>query len=397
MSQDGITQTAAPPEKTLHFITGATGLFGSEYIYTVLTSSSKTRCAVLIPTKKQRSADVRVNDLAHYLFGSGETYQHMRQRIDAYAGDVRQKKFGLDDAQWAKLTSETNYIFHAAANSKLSDTEDQLNAVNVMGTVTVINFAKRCRALLRFMHVSSAYVSGTETGRIMPDQLNMSSLVSDAYQMSKRIGEQLVRKHCDTLPVVIVRPGTLVGHSSIGRTSSYKAFYYPTRMLVFGHSIIFPYSRSGKIEAIPADWAAKIAFKLMLKQGIESRCFHLTMGERAYTMDQIKRIIFKSLINQGESVRKVRLLPRTFYRFFVAPLISIIYPNGRSVNRDFKLLSNYTCVDRIYDNRDTFRATGEDHNQLPGLEGYYDRLYSYATKNRWKTPKAPDWLHRADT
>ncbi len=387
MSQEGHYHHAS---QSVHLITGATSLLGAEFVHAVLTFNNSTRCALLIRAKKQTIAEIRANDLLHYLFGRGEQFQLMRRRVDVYCGDVTKKHFGLSDFDWSRLLDTTRYIFHAAANSNLAASEDTLKRVNVLGTVSVLNFALQCKNLTRLMHVSSAYVSGTKTGQLSPDELDMKQPVSDNFQLSKRIAEKLVRKYLNKLPIVIVRPSTLVGHSQLGRTSTYKAFYYPTRMLFVGHRIFFPASRDGKVEAIPADWAANMTLKILYRRGINGRCLHLTMGDRAYTMDQIKRIILKSFDKQGAEYKSVKIVPRLPYKLFIAPLISILHPDGRKLNKDFKLLANYTCLDRVFDNSDTFRATGVDRNTLPGLEGYYSKLYKYATENRWRSTLRPD-------
>lgn len=377
--------------RVVHFITGATGLYGAEYLHAVLSSDTKSQCALLIHANSRSVAEIRVNELMHYLFENGELHDQMRQRIEVYYGDISEKHFGLAENEWLSLAEKTRFIFHAAANSKLSDSKHALNAVNVMGTVSVLNFAKRCKHLVRMMHVSSAYVSGTKTGVISPDELDLKQPTSDDFQLSKRVAEVLVREHWHKLPIVIVRPSTLVGHSVLGRTNTYKAFYYPTRMLIMGHRVFFPASRFGKVEAIPVDWAARIALKLMHARGVNGRCFHLSMGERAYTMSQIERIITKSIDKHGIEYKQAKIIPRLGYKIFIAPLVSILYPQGRSLNRDFNLLSNYSCIDRIFDNKATFRATSEDRHNLPGLEGYFDKLLSYAMKNRWHNIKSHNW------
>ena len=386
--------SASLPADGLHFITGATSLLGSEYLYSLLSESPNARCALLIHAKKHRSAEIKLNDLLHHLFGDGNEFQTMRKRIDVYAGDIRAKRFGLNDTEWTKLCRSVNYIFHAAANTNLSDSEENLNAVNVTGTVSVVHLAKQCPNLVRMLHVSTAYVSGTKTGLITPDELDMEYPASDDYQRSKRVAEKLVRKHSVSLPVVILRPSTLVGHSKLGRTHSYKAFYFPTRMLLAGQRVIYPASKQGKIEVVPADWAANVALKLLRKPGIEGRCFHLSLGDRAYSIDQVKRIIHKSLSKQEAGNIRLVTVPRALYSFLVAPLIAILYPNGRSINRNFRLLSHYTCIDRIYENQDTFRASAGDRHQLPGLESYYDVLCDYAQKNHWQRSRAPSALRK---
>lgn len=385
MSQDG----NAIEKDSLHFITGATSLFGSEYLSAVLAADNRCRCALLIRAKSQSTAEIKANNLMHYLYGGGALYERMRQRIDVYRGDISEKHFGLDLNVWLELSQSINYIFHGASNSNISDSDDNLYSVNVMGTVSVLNFALKCNQLRRMLHISTAYVSGNKSGQISPDELDMKRQVNDYYQLSKRVAEKLVREQFEKLPIVILRPSTIVGHSISGRTISYKAFYYLTRMLITGHRITYPCSKNGKVEAIPADWAANIAIRLLNKKGIEGRSFHLTMGDRAYTAQQVKRIILSSLDKQGAQYKPLRLIPRLPYEIFVAPLISILHPEGRSLNRNFRLLSNYTCINRNFENADTFRAAGEDKNSLPGLEGYYDRLCRYAMTNKWRQPKAP--------
>jgi len=239
----------------VHFITGATSLLGSEYLFNVLASDDDTRCSVLIHAKGQRSAEKRLTALLDYLYGRGDMHLHMRQRIDVYGGDIRKKDFGLSQEQLKVLESSVNYIFHAASNSNLTDSKSSLNQSNITGTVSVINFAKNCQNLMRLMHVSSAYVSGSKTG---------------------------------------------------------------------------------------------------------------------------KRIIEKNLNQQGVQYRKAKLVSEPAFKYLIGPTLSLFHKHGRKMNRDFVMLSRYSCINRIFDNSDTFKTLGEDRHTLPDLDGYYKNIIRYA-------------------
>jgi|GEM_PF-2556422 len=371
----------------VHFITGATSLLGSEYLFNVLASDDDTRCSVLIHAKGQRSAEKRLTALLDYLYGRGDMHLHMRQRIEVYGGDIRKKDFGLNQKQLKALESSVNYIFHAASNSNLTDSKSSLNQSNITGTVSVINFAKNCHNLMRLMHVSSAYVSGSKTGKLTPDTLDMDEPTCDHFQLTKRVSEKFVREQYSKLPIVIIRPSTIVGHSVNGRANSFRAFYYPTRQALLGRRVFFPASDDGRAEAVPSDWAADMALKLMLKKGINGRSFHITVGERAYTMEQIKRIIEKNLNQQGVQYRKAKLVSEPAFKYLIGPTLSLFHKHGRKMNHDFVMLSRYSCINRIFDNSDTFKTLGEDRHTLPDLDGYYKNIIRYAIEHDWRDQK----------
>ena len=77
-----------------------------------------------------------------------------------------------------------------------------------------LELARKAPALERFVHVSTAYVGGTHTGRFDEDDLDVGQGFRNTYEQSKFEAEQVVR--ASGLPVRVVRPSIVVGESTYG-------------------------------------------------------------------------------------------------------------------------------------------------------------------------------------
>jgi 2-alkyl-3-oxoalkanoate reductase len=98
-------------------------------------------------------------------------------------------------------------VVHAAGLIKARGT-DEFFAVNVGGTSTIVEAARRC-GLKRFVFVSSLEACGPSVdGRpVASDQENPVT----AYGRSKLAAEKVVLSAKDDIPVVILRPGAIYG------------------------------------------------------------------------------------------------------------------------------------------------------------------------------------------
>ncbi|OYW25008.1 MAG: hypothetical protein B7Z55_00575 [Planctomycetales bacterium 12-60-4] len=144
-----------------------------------------------------------------------------RTRIIPVLGDLGKPLLGLTPADFDRLASTMDVIYHAAAHINHIAAYDQLKAVNVNGSVEIIRLAAQDR-LKPVHYLSSASVlaaSNTENDEPLheDDPLPAHAKLMVGYSQSRWVSEQLflqAREH--GLPVNVYRPGLLVGDDQTG-------------------------------------------------------------------------------------------------------------------------------------------------------------------------------------
>lgn len=139
----------------------------------------------------------------------------VRDRLVAVTGDV------TDPSWWSScpaLAGVTHVAHGAAITPGVGEREKELSrqtsAVNVMGTVNALEWARTRTGLVRFLHVSTGSVYGDDgpDGPLPEDGWENRSPAT-LYAITKRAAELLVRRygHIFGLPVVTVRLASVYG------------------------------------------------------------------------------------------------------------------------------------------------------------------------------------------
>jgi nucleoside-diphosphate-sugar epimerase len=172
------------------FVTGATGLLGSQLVKQLLKQGEKV-CAL-----KRKTSDLSL--LRGY-----------ENQIEWIEGDV------LDIFSLEKGISKCKQVYHAAAVIAFSRAERKyMYQVNVEGTANVVNCCLEAH-LEKLIHVSSVAVFGNSKSYNMPInetiECGEDNIRSD-YALSKFLGEMEVwRGMAEGLKAVIVNPSIIVG------------------------------------------------------------------------------------------------------------------------------------------------------------------------------------------
>lgn len=179
----------------------------------------------------------------------------VKEKIFPLAGDIGFHDFGLDGSSVDALCEEVDVIINGAATTSFYERYDVALASNVLGAKYGCEFAKKCRNLKLLLHVSTAYVAGTQEGLLLEKPLQMGETLRlgyhldiaaelrlvekvktglkaanssakdeltalkelgfkrashfgwpNVYAFTKALGEMLLEQHMEDLPVVIVRP-----------------------------------------------------------------------------------------------------------------------------------------------------------------------------------------------
>jgi long-chain acyl-CoA synthetase len=344
------------------FVTGATGLLGTEVVSHLLTTTDDT-IYVLV---RAGSADDGASRLRALWWDDAVLADAVGKRVLPVVGDITTSLTGV-------IPADVTHVIHCAAETGIQKSYAELRRINVEGTRQMVQAAKALPHLQRFTHVSTAYVAGTNSGLIMEEAPLPTSFYSN-YEASKAEAETVVRT--SELPFTICRPGMVIGNSMTGRTRNFNTIYFALKLILQGKMPVIPCSRQQTINVAPADYVGSMVATLTLDKQAEDRTFHLTAPN-----DRLPQV--------GEVVDAVRLWAKDELHIQVPKPLFIPMPQLRTIARRYNarsgakrrsLLSNLTALmpyfmdDHVFSRTNTDLLTGpytlDWHKFLPTLLEY---------------------------
>lgn len=224
------------------FITGITGVVGGSLAIRALRSGG--RVVALMRDASIGQARKRLESL---LCRAGVPLL-LLQRIDIVLGDVSQEGLGI--LSGALHLQNLDGILHCAADIDFHETaRDRIFEVNVKGTQRVMELAECLRVPL--VYISTAYVCGKRGGLVYENALCTGQLFNNPYEESKCEAEIRVRQWSQEhkYPVLILRPGIVIGDSQTGRITCFNTVYQ--FMQAFGSLTRNGQPRTVRIQADP--------------------------------------------------------------------------------------------------------------------------------------------------
>lgn len=220
------------------FVTGATGFLGKVLIHKLLMACPDiSTIYILVRPKRGKQPQERLQELLSVPIFT-KMPKNLLCKVVAIEGDITAPKLGLSTEDEDKLISNVSVIFHSAAAVKFDEDLSKSLMMNVMGTQSVINLAKKVgNNLTSFVHVSTAYSHSYRStideefyeNELSPeDMLEISKRIKhslldsdemtkmligqhpNTYTFTKALGEQLVKDQASELPVSIFRPSIVV-------------------------------------------------------------------------------------------------------------------------------------------------------------------------------------------
>lgn len=333
--------------ENVFFITGATGLLGTEVVSRLLTTTRST-IHVLVRAGSVEEATHRLQAL---WWGDKTLFPAIGNRVVPMVGDI------TGDQDLGDILSSVTHVIHCAADTGLQKSREELWNINVEGTRHVVRLATSMPRLERFTYISTAYVAGTRSGKIMEEEPLPSHFYS-LYEQSKAEAEKVVRS--SGLPLTICRPGMIVGNSKTGRTRNFNTVYYVLKLMLQGKLRCLPVNRNQTVNVIPVDDVASRVVALTLHPEAQGKTFHLTAPA-----DSMPRV--------GELVEEVRAWANDNLHVSVPQPLFLPMPFLRSIGKRYNagtdakshsLVSNLTALmpyfldDHVFDRTQTDRLTG---------------------------------------
>lgn len=231
---------------SITLLTGFPGFIGTRLVARLLDDRPDVKIAALVePRMAQRAREVAAG------LPGGD-------RVEIVEGDITDPKLGLSPARYDALAGEVREVFHLAAVYDLAVGEEIARKVNVDGTQHVIAFCEACSDLRRHNYVSTCYVAGLRTGRVLESELEMGQEFKNFYESTKYGAEVLVRESMDRVPTTVFRPGIVVGDSRTGETQKFDGPYFILRAISSFARFGLPLMKMGRSDApfnaVPIDF-----------------------------------------------------------------------------------------------------------------------------------------------
>jgi thioester reductase-like protein len=263
-------------------LTGSTGLLGRYLLRDFLTADRPV--AVVVRSSKAATSAERIEAImAHWegLIG------RLLPRPVVLDGDINQPGLGLDSAASRWVAENCDTVLHSAASMTFKeDKRGEPFRTNIEGTRNFVTFC-RDAGLRKFHHVSTAYLCGLRTGRVLETELDLGQDLGNVYEKSKLEAEKLIRaaEHFDER--TFYRPASIVGDSQTGYVTSYHGFYLPLQLAYTMASRIPPDQMTDRFitklglaghegkNFVPVDWVAGAISYLVMHPEHHQNTYHI--------------------------------------------------------------------------------------------------------------------------
>jgi nucleoside-diphosphate-sugar epimerase len=325
-------------------LTGATGFLGMEVLARLLERSDhEVLCLVRAPDRA--AAEERLDTVLAKLYRDASRY---RGRVRALPGDLTSGVSAPGE--------EVDVVCHCAASIAFDLPLDEAREINVDGTRMVLELAQKAGAR-RFVHVSTAYVSGTHSGEFTEYMLGTD--FRNTYEQTKCEAERFVGE-VTGMEVAIARPSIVMGESDSGWTPAFNVLYWPLRAFARGLFARVPAKPDGRVDVVPVDYVADGIFKLI--ESDATGTFNLVSGSEASTCYELAGMACAHFDR-----------PRP-------PFVGTGEFGDAAADEHGAVYLPYFDMDVVFDDARTRELLGL---QAPRLPTYFDTLMDYADAARW--------------
>jgi thioester reductase-like protein len=251
------------------FLTGFPGFIAGRLVERLAREGA--RFLLLVQPAFAERAD---KDLARISAQTGAPPDYFR----VLEGDITRADLGLSAGDLEAARREATVLFHLAAIYDLAVRQDLAQRVNVEGTRNVNGFARTLPALSRYHYVSTCYVAGRRTGRILESELRHTAGFRNYYEETKYLAELEVDALKNDLPVTIHRPAVVCGDSLTGETAKYDGIYYLIqylRMWPGALSLANIGNADVRLNVVPVDFVVEVMAALASDDGATGQTVQL--------------------------------------------------------------------------------------------------------------------------
>ncbi|CAN7056994.1 unnamed protein product [Brassica rapa subsp. trilocularis] len=380
-----------------YFVTGATGFLGKVLIEKLLRASPEIgKIFILLKSKDEDSANKRLYDeiISSDLFKllkhmHGSSYEaFMKNKLIPVIGDIGEENLGIDSETADKISDEIDVIINSAGRTTFDDRYDAALSVNALGPDRLLSFAKECKKLKLFLHVSTAFVTGKREGTVLETPLcigknitselkieNEVKLASEAarkfhgsekskklkelgyeraqsygwekaYTFTKAMGESIIYSKRGDMPVVIIRPSCIESSYKEPFPGWLQGISRMTAPLILGNGkdqipdLLGDYQSS--CDVIPVDMVANAIISVMAKHSCgnvpEVKVYNITSTSHAHPlrMGEIMDFSYQHLCDSPLTETTTKVLERMKFHSSLEEFTSSVSKAIRKQERAMK-------------------------------------------------------------
>jgi thioester reductase-like protein len=365
-------------------LTGASGLLGSEMLRGYLNAADDARVIVLLRDSSMRAEEKFANLVAD---------ADARERAQLVKGDVAQPRLGLDERVFRALAERVTDIINSAASIDFALPLDAARAVNVQGVANLIEFARACKNLRAFAHISTAHVAGRRSGFIAEDELDHAAGFVNAYEQSKYEAEQFLRAEMRQLPIAIHRSTSIIGDSR-GVVRQFNFFHNALRLLYHNFIPALPGVPDGHIDLIPVDYAARAIRYLVDKNFRAGTTYHICAEPaRSFTLQQLLDATIDAFAVSPSSKKRNRQRVSVVDSAAFDQLLQWAETSGdERVRRALVPLSYFLpqlAAPKVFDASHARRDLRGSGIEPPHIRTYLGQVIEYCLQTNWGRPVTP--------
>ncbi|MEH7084876.1 SDR family oxidoreductase [Neobacillus drentensis] len=346
------------------FFTGFPGFICNQLIREVLKNNQLNGSVfvLVLPNMVERAKKESAAIIAEY--GLDESTFHI------IVGDITKPFLAITEEEQEVLHHRITHVFHLAAIYDLAVPREIAQKVNVNGTENVNEWVKRLPNLVRYIYFSTAYVVGNREGILYETELIEPTGFKNHYEQTKYEAEVLVETLKKEVPVTIIRPGIVKGHSNTGKTIKFDGPYFIMNFLDRLKFLpLIP--RLGKGEAyvnlVPIDYIIQATTYLSQLDKAAGKTYHLT-DPHPYRASEIYEIIMQEMLNKQPK----GMIPLTLGKLFLSIKLLRKYLGVEKEALDyFTWKGQFDCTQAVTDLRDSGIACPDFKDGIKPMTAFY--------------------------
>ncbi len=196
----------------------------------------------------------------------------------------------------------------------------------------MLDLARAIKGLQRFVHLSCSCVAGDHRGPFREEDLLVGQHFASRYGETKMVAERKVRAAMAELPIMIVRPSSLVGNSKTGEVEKVEGLYHLVLLALRLSGLPRPLrwlppppgGDSLRIDVVPVDYVRDAILALMDRADTVGHCYQLS-DQFALTVGEWFALLAKELdLHRMPGALPSGLLGRAWRAPAVKPLRDLI-------------------------------------------------------------------------
>jgi len=288
-------------------------------------------------------------------------------------GDIREPNLGASEEDLEAIRREVTTVFHFAAVYDLGIDKETALSVNVDGTRHVNELVGEIANLRRYNYISTCYVAGERTGRILETELEHAAGFKNHYEESKYLAEMEVERLKDKLPITIFRPSVVVGDSKSGETAKYDGIYYLIHYLRKAPIILRILNvgnKRVKLNLVPVDFVVDAIAALSEDEAAKGKTLAIADPDPLTTRELFDAIAFALTGRKSEFAPSIALT-KWFLNTSISPPITGLPHYGVP----------YFFIEQEYDTADADKLLANHKIECPRFPSYVENLIDFVEEN----------------